>query len=432
MITLQERVHGVKPPQKWPLNKLHHVFTVRKGNKNIGMINDNLLSLSYGRIINKNIDTSEGLLPESFETYQIVNSGDIVMRLTDLQNDKRSLRQGLVKEKGIITSAYDAVYPAKDHDSRYWAYALLAMDLAKYYYSMGGGVRQSIKFKDFPNDWLHTPPHGTQKEIADFLDHETARIDQLIEKKKILIEKLKLRENSFIEDCLTGRDVISSQRQETNVPWLRTIPAHWKTAKLRHLVRISTGGRDTKDRVDNGNYPFYVRSMKIERIDSFSMNEEAVLTSGDGAGVGEVFHHVFGKFDLHQRIYAFTKFKEISGDYFYYFLRAFFKLQMSQWSAKSTVDSVRMPFLKTMLFAIPPQEEQVDIIKKITTQSEKYHTLIEKTKSSINLLQQFRNSLINEAVTGQLDIHKWQQRGMTDHRLDKIEDNMEQNKRANA
>ena len=137
MITLQERVHKAKPRDNWPLNKLHHVLTVRKGNKNKGMINDNLLSLSYGRIVNKNIDATGGLLPESFETYQIVQAGDIVMRLTDLQNDKRSIRQGLVKEKGIITSAYDAVYPKAGHDSRFWAYALLALDLAKYYYSLG-------------------------------------------------------------------------------------------------------------------------------------------------------------------------------------------------------------------------------------------------------------------------------------------------------
>ena len=137
MITLQERVHGSKRPD-WPLSKLHRLFTIRKGFKNSGMIEDNLLSLSYGRIIQKNIDTSEGLLPESFETYQVVEPGNIVMRLTDLQNDKRSLRQGLVTQRGIITSAYDALEVKEPNDPRFWAYALLALDLAKYYYSLGG------------------------------------------------------------------------------------------------------------------------------------------------------------------------------------------------------------------------------------------------------------------------------------------------------
>ena len=182
MITLQERVHSFKPPSDWSLNKLHRVFQVRKGFKNAGMREKNLLSLSYGRIVRKSIDTAEGLLPKSFETYQIVEPGNIVMRLTDLQNDKRSLRQGLVKERGIITSAYDALEVNKEHNSRFWAYALLALDLAKYYYSLGGGVRQSIKFSDFPNDWIAAPTAKTQRAIADFLDRETAFIDLLIDK----------------------------------------------------------------------------------------------------------------------------------------------------------------------------------------------------------------------------------------------------------
>lgn len=338
MITLQERVHDVKPPQDWPLNKLHHVFTVRKNNKNTGMLNDNLLSLSYGRIINKDIDTTGGLLPESFETYQIVSPGDIVMRLTDLQNDKRSIRQGLVKEKGIITSAYDAIYPAKEHDSRYWAYALLAMDLAKYYYSLGGGVRQSIKFKDFPNDWLHTPPSETQKEIADFLDRETARIDELVEKKKKLISLAQEQKTSRTSDFLTKGINHHPEYRSSGTQWIGDIPTDWNLMPLRHLVRIRTGGRDTQDRIDDAEYPFFVRSETIERIDTYSLDIEAVLTSGDGAGVGKIFHHYKGKFDFHQRVYAFTNFKYVTARYFYYFLSTFFSYQMTQHSAKSTVD----------------------------------------------------------------------------------------------
>lgn len=125
------------------------------------------------------------------------------MRLTDLQNDKRSIRQGLVKEQGIITSAYDAVYPKKGHDSRFWTYALLALDLAKYYYSLGGGVRQSIKFKDFPNDWIYTPPIETQREIADFLDREITHINQLIEKKEAMITTLPLKAEAIIDRALS-------------------------------------------------------------------------------------------------------------------------------------------------------------------------------------------------------------------------------------
>lgn len=203
MNTLQERVHGTPTPESWSLSKLHRVFRVRKGNKNAGMREDNLLSLSYGRIVRKDIDAADGLLPQSFETYQIVDPGNIVMRLTDLQNDKRSLRQGLVQERGIITSAYDALELEKGNDPRFWAYALLALDLAKYYYSMGGGVRQSIKFSDFPNDWIATPGEDCQKAVADFLDKETARIDQLIRKKRRFLSLTARRIDALVDEAIS-------------------------------------------------------------------------------------------------------------------------------------------------------------------------------------------------------------------------------------
>ena len=202
MIALQERVHGTPTPNGWRFGKLNRVLKVRKGHKNKGMIEDNLLSLSYGHIVKKDISTTDGLLPESFETYQIVDPGNIIMRLTDLQNDKRSLRQGLVRQRGIITSAYDALEVNGVHEPRYWDYALLALDLAKYYYSLGGGVRQSIKFADFSNEWIVYSDLATQKAIADFLDRETARIDQLIEKKQRMVEVLGEREENNVVETI--------------------------------------------------------------------------------------------------------------------------------------------------------------------------------------------------------------------------------------
>ena len=92
-------------PQEWEIKKCFQMFDQVK-NRNTGMQETNLLSLSYGKIVRKNINTTTGLLPESFDSYNIINSGDIVLRLTDLQNDHTSLRVGLAYEKGIVTSAY--------------------------------------------------------------------------------------------------------------------------------------------------------------------------------------------------------------------------------------------------------------------------------------------------------------------------------------
>lgn len=451
MITLQERVHDVKPPQDWRLNKLHHVFTVRKNNKNTGMLNDNLLSLSYGRIINKDIDTTGGLLPESFETYQIVSPGDIVMRLTDLQNDKRSIRQGLVKEKGIITSAYDAVYPAKDHDSRYWAYALLAMDLAKYYYSMGGGVRQSIKFKDFPNDWLHTPPYETQKEIADFLDRETARIDQLIEKKTMFHERLKERLSSKITEYILGSnsDYSDYDRQNVDELWIKSIPSHWEVRKIKMISPVMRGAspRPIDDPVyfdDDGEYA-WVRISDVTKSKGYlEFTEQKLSVLGASKSVkldiGKLFLSIAGsvgkpcltkiKACIHDGFVYFPMLPKETQKYLYYIFvsgECFYglgKLGTQLNLNTQTVGDIKIPF--------PPVEEQEIIAKKLDEVTVAQELIIQKNLVSIEQLNNLKIALITEAVTGQLDIQKWRQRGSTDHRLDKIEKDMEQNKKASA
>ncbi|MCK9183472.1 MAG: hypothetical protein M0P13_11440, partial [Fibrobacteraceae bacterium] len=119
-----------KIPENWDAHPLYVYFSERKNRNRLGK-EINLLSLSYGKIIRKDINNLEGLLPESFNTYNIVESGDIIIRPTDLQNDKRSLRTGLVDEKGIITAAYIDLKPIVKLSSRYFHYLLHAYDTEK-------------------------------------------------------------------------------------------------------------------------------------------------------------------------------------------------------------------------------------------------------------------------------------------------------------
>src|SRR5690554_4228093 len=161
------------------------------------MREDNLLSLSYGRIVRRDINTNEGLLPESFETYQIVEPGDTVFRLTDLQNDQRSLRTALVGERGIITSAYLALEPI-GVQPEYFAYLVRAYDHDKTFYRMGSGLRQTLKFEELRRLPVLVPPYEEQRRIAAFLDHETARIDELVREQEALLTQLEERKSSFI------------------------------------------------------------------------------------------------------------------------------------------------------------------------------------------------------------------------------------------
>lgn len=187
-------------PESWSEQPLFAVASERR-DRNHGMREAHLLSLSYGRIIPKSIESSDGLLPASFETYQVVQPDDIVLRLTDLQNDQRSLRSGLVRERGIITSAYLAIQ-TRAVDPKFLAYQLRAIDQMKVFYSMGGGLRQSIGFSDLKRLPLALPSITEQRAIADYLDRETAQIDAFIAKNEELVALLIQRRRAAIDQVL--------------------------------------------------------------------------------------------------------------------------------------------------------------------------------------------------------------------------------------
>lgn len=137
------------------------------------------------------------------------------------------------------------------------------------------------------------------------------------------------------------------------------IPSDWENERICELALITTGKRNTQDKVDDGAFPFFVRSQRVERINSYCFDGEAVLTAGDGVGTGKVFHYINGKFDFHQRVYKISDFRrEIDGFYFYlYFSNHFYDRIMSM-TAKSSVDSVRLEMIADMQIPVPPMPEQ--------------------------------------------------------------------------
>ena len=136
-------------------------------------------------------------------------------------------------------------------------------------------------------------------------------------------------------------------------------PSDWKQFFVGDLVSITTGSRNTQDNNPKALFPFFVRSKKVERIDGYSFDKEAVLTAGDGVGTGKIFHYINGKFDAHQRVYVLSNFvDELHGKYFYWqFSNLFFDRIMSM-TAKSSVDSVRKEMISRMSFPLPCIKEQ--------------------------------------------------------------------------
>lgn len=191
-------------PEHWNIILLSQAYAQVK-NKNTNMEETNLLSLSYGNIVNKDINTSDGLLPDNFEGYNVIEAGDIVLRLTDLQNDHKSLRVGLSLQRGIITSAYVTLRKKIEINNWFAYYLLHSFDIYKGFYGMGSGVRQGLTFDGIKTFKFIIPPKSEQNKIIDFINNRVKKINTLIDNKEKLLSELEVYKKSLIYEYVTGK-----------------------------------------------------------------------------------------------------------------------------------------------------------------------------------------------------------------------------------
>ncbi|SFR52604.1 restriction endonuclease subunit S [Thiomicrospira sp. ALE5] len=196
-------------PAHWSLQPGFMIFSESK-RINKGMVDDSVLSLSYGNIILKPKEKLVGLVPESFETYQLVQPGDIIVRCTDLQNDKTSLRTGISKFYGIITSAYLNLRVKTEVADYIYSY-LHALDITKVIYKFGSGLRQNLSFNDFKHMKIVVPPIEEQKDIVEFIQTKSQKIDQAIALQQQQIDKLKEYKTTLINSAVTGKIKITRE-----------------------------------------------------------------------------------------------------------------------------------------------------------------------------------------------------------------------------
>ena len=176
-----------------------------------------------------------------------------------------------------------------------------------------------------------------------------------------------------------------------------TMPDDWQVSTIEEKAIIKTGGRNTQDRDDKGQYPFFVRSQTIEKIDSYSFDGEAVLTAGDGVGTGKIFHYINGRFDCHQRVYRISDFSnQLNGKFFYrVFSNAFYDRIMSM-TAKSSVDSVRRDMIAEMRIPLPPLPEQKAIANALSDVDQ----LIASLDQLIAKKRDFKQAAMQQLLTG--------------------------------
>lgn len=411
-------------PEHWGVSPF---FTVAKelSRSNKGMIESKVLSLSYGRIIKKPKSDNLGLVPESYETYQIVEPGEIVFRLTDLQNDKNSLRSAQVMELGIITSAYLAAR-AFNIDKTYLAWLMRAYDHCKVFYTLGGGLRQSLKYSDIKRLPVLLPPLVEQSLSVNLIDRETTRIDSLIAKKTRFVELLKEKRQSMITHAVTKGLDPNVKMKESGVEWIGEVPEHWSVLRLSNIGQISKAcGGNKQDDSESGTpcirygdlyttYDIIIRDIK-KYITQESESNYTPIKYGDilFAASGETFEEI-GKSSVNlSSIHAccggdliiLRPFGNTDPVYAAYAVGSTSaQAQKSQMGKGFTVIHIYGNQIKNILIAAPDLNEQKNIGQYLERRSKIFDILIEKTQRSIDIIKERRSALITAAVTGKIDL----------------------------
>lgn len=285
----------------------------------------------------------------------------------------------------------------------YYFYALYANKENLLYFNQTTGI-QNLKVGEYLGQSIYLPSLVEQKAIAAYLDEKCGEINRAIDVQKKKIDILNELKQTIITDAVTKGLDPNAPMKDSGVEWIGEIPEHWKIKRTRFICKIQTGDKDTVNRIDDGQYPFYVRSPKVERIDSYSFDGEAVLMAGDGVGAGKVFHYANGKFDYHQRVYNLHNFRDVSGIYYFYYISNKFKYIIEEGAAKNTVDSVRLNMIQDFWVTIPPLPEQQIIVTHIEKETIKIDAQISKASRHIELLEELKQSIITEAVTGKIKV----------------------------
>lgn len=376
--------------------------------------------MSYGKVIRKDINTSEGLLPSNYNGYNIVEAGDIIIRPTDLQNDKRSLRTGLSKERGIITSAYIALKPKNGVNSRFYHYLLHTYDILKVFYNMGNGVRQGLNYDEFAKLMVYSPSNTEQQKIADFLDRECGKIDGLKADIQAQIDTLEQYKRSVITEAVTHGLNPSAPMKDSGIPWVGEIPEEWKCLPIRALFVENKNknkfGKETK--------ALQFKYGKIVPKKNFDPEENYVAETVLNYNIVDCGMIVLNGLNLNfdfvtKRIALVTEKGIITSAYmsFYpldknrvlseyanYLLKSYEHCTAFHNMGGGVRKILNFDEFKRQYFILPPIDEQHEIADYLDNKCAEIEQIIADKKSQIETLDGYKKSLIYEYVTGKKEV----------------------------
>lgn len=365
---------------------------------NKGMLEKHRLALTLGGVIDRAIDDVEGLQSSDYSTYQVFEKDNLVFKLIDLENIKTS-RVGYVPRRGIMSPAYIRLEKtSKDAFSKFYYWFFYGVYINNIFNGMGGGVRQSLTQSDLLEFPIPVPDIDTQKSIANFLDRETARIDKLIEKKERLLSLMSSRIEALVDKAVLDKNVPRIRFENV----VRRMQRFVLSSDHDEVVRLGLYNRGrgifkkpsaNEDEIGDSNF-FYVKAGDLIISGQFAWEGAVAIATQEEEGC--VVSH---------RYPVYRGRDGVNTGYLLGFLRSkpgdFILNEVSRGSAGRN-RPLNTRHLGKEKIPIPSIELQKEISQAIDFE----YRLKKKTKKSIELLKEFRSSLITEVVTGHLNIRK--------------------------
>ena len=403
-------------PATWQMHPLYYYFCERKCRNTLGKEN-NLLSLSYGRVIRKDINTVDGLLPENYNGYNIIEKDDIVLRLTDLQNDKRSLRTGLVREHGIITSAYTTIKANRELVPEFFQYLLHSYDAMKVLYNMGSGVRQGLNFSELSKMPLISPDMLEQKKIADFLDAKCSEIDAISADIQKEIKTLEQYKRSLVFEAIS-KGINGEKTANASSDIWKEIPQSWKLVDIKYLFEI------VKRMAGREGYNILSVTQKGLKVKDISGNQGQIAENYSGYQFvfpsDYVMNHMdlltgwidcsdqFGVTSPDYRVFRLRDKTQNDTEYYKYVMQCCYMCRIfySLGQGVSTLGRWRLQTSAFMNFKVPvpPLHEQKEIARYLNDKCKEIELSIEQKRKQLELLSSYKKSLIYEYVTGKKEV----------------------------
>lgn len=399
-------------PEDWQLDRLQENFEFKANNtlsrdalSESGIIQD----VHYGDVLVKygsHLDVQKDGVPyisdDRFNASSFISDGDVIIADTAEDETVGKATEVLNVRNNKLVSGLHTMWLHPVNQEKYaLGYLGYAFNASIYHNQllplMQGTKVTSVSKSAIKDTYIPVPPKSEQTRIATALSN----IDALISELGRLIEKKRAIKQGAMQQLLTGkkrlkRVVVSNRFKHTE---MGELPDDWEVCTIDDIAVITTGSQNTQDYVENGIYPFYVRSQQVERINKWIFDTEGVVTAGDGVGTGKVFHYVKGKFGLHQRCYLIHKFSsQMNARFFYWIFSSYFYERVHSMTAKSSVDSVRREMIADMHVPLPPLDEQIQIASVLTSMDNEISALESKKAK----YEQVKQGMMQQLLTGKI------------------------------